>query len=95
MQRRLVPHREILITLLGPADAAKEFLFGREGVELVEEVRGENGRSRLHVSLQGDDQAVSGLLADLVRGGIPVMHFTEETRDLESVFMRATKGIVS
>ncbi|HOA23626.1 MAG TPA: ABC transporter ATP-binding protein [Aggregatilineales bacterium] len=95
MQRRLVPHREILITLLGPADAAKEFLFGREGVELVEEVRGENGRSRLHVSLQGDDQAVSGLLADLVRQGIPVMHFTEETRDLESVFMRATKGIVS
>jgi hypothetical protein len=24
-----------------------------------------------------------------------VMHFMEETRDLESVFMRATKGIVS
>src|SRR5690606_3820473 len=95
MQRRLVPHREILITLLGPADAAKRSLFRREGDEMVDEVRGENGRSRMHVSLQGDDQAVSGLLADLVRQGIPVMHFTEETRDLESVFMRATKGIVS
>lgn len=95
MQRQLAPHREILVTLLGSAEEAKSLLLGLQGVQAVEEMPSDNGRSRLHVSLLGDDAAVSGLLAELVRAGLPVMHFAEDTRDLESVFMRATKGIVS
>ncbi|MBN1311046.1 MAG: ABC transporter ATP-binding protein [Anaerolineae bacterium] len=95
MQRKLVPHREIIITLLGDIEQAQQVLLSATGIEAVDELKPENGRSKLHVSLLGDDQAVSGLLATLVNAGVPVMHFTEETRDLESVFMRATKGIVS
>jgi len=38
---------------------------------------------------------VSELLRALSTQGIPVVNFSEETRDLEAVFMRATKGIVS
>ncbi len=95
MQRQLVPLREIVVTLLGRVEEAKDLLFGAKGVEHVEDLPGENGRARLHVSLAGEDQDVSALLAALVRAEIPIMHFTEETRDLESVFMRATKGIVS
>ncbi len=34
-------------------------------------------------------------LEDLVTQGIPVVHFSEDVRDMEEVFMRATKGIVS
>jgi ABC-2 type transport system ATP-binding protein len=95
MKRQLVPQREIIVTLLGGTEQARELLFGREGVQIVEELKPDNGRTRLYVSLQGEDTDVSNLLADLVRADIPVMHFVEETRDLESVFMRATKGIVS
>lgn len=95
MQRQLVPHREITVTLLGGVDLAKETLKGIGGVEMVEDLKSENERDRLHVSFVGEDADVSGLLALLVKAGIPVMHFMEETRDLESVFMRATKGIVS
>ncbi len=95
MKRQLVPQREIIVTLLGGTEQARELLFGREGVQPVEELKPDNGRTRLYVSLQGEDTDVSNLLADLVRADIPVMHFVEETRDLESVFMRATKGIVS
>ncbi len=95
MQRQLVPHREIVVTLLGEVDRAREMLVGIPGVEAVEELRPENTHDRLHVSLAGEDEDVSKLLATLVRAGLPVMHFMEETRDLESVFMRATKGIVS
>src|SRR5690606_7989351 len=95
MQRQLAPHREILVTLQGSADEAKSLLLGLQGVQAVEEMPSDNGRSRLHVSLLGDDAAVSGLLAELVRAGLPVMHFAEYTRDLESVVMRATHGIVS
>jgi ABC-2 type transport system ATP-binding protein len=95
MKRQLVPQREIIVTLLGGTEQARELLFGREGIQTVEELKPDNGRTRLYVSLQGEDADVSNLLADLVRADIPVMHFVEETRDLESVFMRATKGIVS
>lgn len=95
MQRELVPHREIVVTLLGDPAPAKDLLFAIQGVDAVEDMKGENGRARIHVSLAGDDQAVSNVLAALVRAGVPVLHFTEDTRDLESVFMRATKGIVS
>jgi hypothetical protein len=35
------------------------------------------------------------LLADLVAAGLPVVGFTADQRDLEEVFLRATKGIVS
>ncbi|HEC21888.1 MAG TPA: ABC transporter ATP-binding protein [Chloroflexi bacterium] len=95
MQRQLIPHREIVIALLDEVERARETLFGVEGVVAVEEMEPDNGRLRLHVSLTGDDEAVSDLLRRLVQAGVPVIHFTEETRDLESVFMRATKGIVS
>lgn len=95
MKRRLVPHREIVITLLGEIDAAKVKLSAFPGIEGVEDLKPENGHERLHVSLAGEDREVANLLALLVEAKIPVMHFMEETRDLESVFMRATKGIVS
>ncbi len=95
MLRQLVPQREIVITLLGKVDEAKEKLAAMATVASVEDLKAENGRSRLYVSLSGEDQDVSDLLAALVKAKIPVMHFMEETRDLESVFMRATKGIVS
>jgi len=95
MQRQLVPHREIVITLLGGLEQAQNTFLKVKGVEAVEELKAENGHDRLHVSLLGEDEDVSRLLADLVKAGVPVMHFTEETRDLESIFMRATKGIVS
>ncbi len=95
MQRQLVPLREIVVTLLDRVDDARELLFSLPGVEAVEDRKGDNGRARIGVSISGDDHAVSGVLAALVGAGIPVMHFTEDSRDLESVFLRATKGIVS
>jgi ABC-2 type transport system ATP-binding protein len=95
MQRQLIPNREIVVTLLGGVEHARELLLTVEGIGAVVDLQPDNGRARLHVSLSGDDQAVSNLLVRLVGAGVPVLHFTEETRDLESVFMRATKGIVS
>jgi len=95
MMRRLVPHREIVITLLGDADSAKQILTGYVGVESVEETKSETDRPRLTVEFVGEDTDINRLLVALIQANVPVMHFMEETRDLESVFMRATKGIVS
>lgn len=52
-------------------------------------------RSRVAVEFQGDDQALSRVLAALIQHGIPVLYFHEDQRDLEELFLQATQGIVS
>lgn len=95
IRRQLMPVREITITLLDQAGEAREMLEKVEGVVTVEPLPDENARKRMRISYNGDDSGVSELLRLLTNRGIPVVNFTEETRDLEAVFMRATKGIVS
>lgn len=46
------------------------------------------------VSFSGEDEALAGLLAHLVAHHIPVIHFSEETSDLEDVFLQITTGTV-
>lgn len=95
LQRQLIPHREIIITTLGDGEQAKEALMTLPDIDALESIKPEQGRERVHVTLRGEDDEVVNLLRTLIEAGVPVLHFTEETRDLESVFMRATKGIVS
>ena len=45
--------------------------------------------------MDGDDQAVSALLAQLVTAGVAVTHFAAQVSDLEEVFMRVTDGSAS
>jgi ABC-2 type transport system ATP-binding protein len=100
MQRRVLPHRRLKITLLGQAEEARLAVFGREGVleVRVPEAPGGNGNGAhpvVEVDFTGSDEAVSALLKDLVAHGLPVLHFTESMHDVEDVFMQVTKGIVS
>jgi hypothetical protein len=53
------------------------------------------GRISLEAEFIGDDDAMHGLLAQMLALGFPVVHFSEDTQNLEKVFMRATRGIVS
>jgi ABC-2 type transport system ATP-binding protein len=97
MQRRLMPNRRIHVSLLGRVDEAQAALASVDGVTAVNvETRVDPpGRSEIVVEYNGDDTAVSAILARLMALGIPVVHFTEDVRDMEAVFMQATKGIVS
>jgi ABC-2 type transport system ATP-binding protein len=95
IRRRLMPTREITITLLDNVDEAKEALVHIEGVSDIRDLPEDHGRKRIRVDFNGDDTGVSEMLKALSSRGIPVVNFSEETRDLETVFMRATKGIVS
>ena len=95
IRRQLMPTRQITITLLDRVDDAKEALMLVEGVTEIQDLPDDNGRKRLRVDFGGDDTGVSALLTALSSRAIPVVNFSEETRDLEAVFMRATKGIVS
>lgn len=100
--------REVEITLLvgegyPPVESAIALLEGLPPVEAVRTIeRTENHtallnhrRARLEVDFHGDDPALSGMLAALVNGGFEVVHFNENSRDLEAIFMQLTRGIVS
>jgi len=60
----------------------------------VEPVVG-NSEEDLEITFSGDDEALARLLSHMVSAGFPVVAFREESGDLEDVFMRLTKGVVS
>ncbi|MDY7075639.1 MAG: ABC transporter ATP-binding protein [Chloroflexota bacterium] len=102
MRQHIQAQRVVKIGLTGRIEEAQAWLVGRPDVVLVEPVAG-NGetstgsaqRGDLQITFAGDDEALARLLSELVGAGFPVLNFREETGDLEDVFMRLTKGIVS
>ncbi len=99
LSERVVPHRLIRVALLArvTVEAAQATLAALPGVSAV---RPQEGFVRadwvgLDAEFIGDDEALRGLLKQLLEKGLPVVQFSEETQDLEEVFMRATRGIVS
>ena len=93
MRRRLTPHRVIRLVILDKLPQAKEILMRVPGVTEMADVP--DHPNHLRLSLTGDDAALAEALRALVASDVPVSSFTEETGDLEDVFMRLTKGIVS
>ena len=104
MRRRIQAQRVVNLGLIkeGTGDIstgrtveeAQVWLAGRPRVSEVEPVAA-NGEGDLQFTFAGDDQALAQLLSDVVRAGFPVVTFRERTGDLEDVFMRLTKGVVS
>ena len=99
LQQQIMPRRQIELTVLGASEAALELVNAYAGVVQAQPVEenGANGsgRTRLRLEFSGDDLALSGLLAHLIQHGVAVMHFSEDRRDLEEVFLRATRGQVT
>jgi ABC-2 type transport system ATP-binding protein len=96
LQQMLMPHRKVQITILAQPEEALTTLKAVPGILTVQELHS-NGeqRSRFEIEFNGDDHGLSEILESLVSKGIPVLHFSEDSRDLEEVFMRATKGLVT
>jgi ABC-2 type transport system ATP-binding protein len=95
MQRQLMPHREVVISLLDRVDEAKQALGSVSGIEQIVDLPDDQNRKRIRVDFTGEDNAMTEMLQALASRGIPVINFTEQEHDLETVFMRVTKGIVS
>jgi len=55
----------------------------------------EKGRPRIQVQFSGEDEGVALISQQLSAENIAILGLSEETRDLEAVFMRLTKGLVT
>jgi ABC-2 type transport system ATP-binding protein len=96
LQQHLIPHRHIQVVLLGKLPEALSLLDATTGVQnLHQTVDRNNNHTRLEFDFTGDDLALSNLLAALIQEGIPLIQFSSDARDMEEVFMRATKGLVT
>jgi ABC-2 type transport system ATP-binding protein len=97
MRAQLQPHREIIVTVkdASAAEAVKANVGGLPDVVGVADLEPKAGRHRVRIDFSGDDDGVAALSQRLSAAGIAILGFTEETKDLETMFMRVTKGIVS
>ena len=96
LQKQLIPTRRMQISVLGDGEAAEDFLNKHHlitNVTLLERIK--PTQSEIHFDFSGTEEEKSALLAELVAEQIPVIRFAEDQQNMESVFMRATKGIVS
>ena len=94
MRGRVQVQRVVTVGLMGRVGEAQAWLADRPDVARVDPVE-DNGEGDLRVTFAGDDEALTRLLSELVGAGFSVLAFREESGDLEDVFMRLTKGIVS
>ncbi len=97
MRSQLMPHREILVTVRDDETAVRvqALVAGMPGVVQIARLEPKAGRSRVRIDYTGDDDGVAAINQKLASEQIAVLGFTEETKDLEAMFMRATKGIVT
>jgi ABC-2 type transport system ATP-binding protein len=99
LSEKAVPHRLIRVAFLNQVnrEAAQTTLSSLPGVSQARafEGMGKTEWITLEAEFTGDDEALRQLLAALIAQGLPIVHFSEETQNLEQVFMRATRGIVS
>jgi ABC-2 type transport system ATP-binding protein len=95
VRRQLMSNREAVVTLLDRAEDARAALTAIPGVIEVLDMPDDQRRKRLRVHFNGADQMMSEMVQALAAQGIPVVNFSETEHDLETVFMKVTKGIVS
>lgn len=97
LKTQLMETREIIITVKDHADAEKivSFLATTPDVTAVEIITPKAGRSRVRVDFSGNDDGIVALNQKLHESGVGILGFQEEVKDLEAMFMRVTKGLVT
>lgn len=97
LRQQLMAHREIIITVMDNSAAEKvlSLASGLAQVVTAETITPRNGRSRVRVDFAGSDEELSAFSQQLFAGGVPLLGFNEEEKDLEQMFMRVTRGLVT
>ncbi len=97
LKLQLMAHREIIVTVMDTQLAEKALALARglPQVAAAEMMTPKNGRARVRVDVVGNDEDLAALSGTLFAGGIMILGFNEEEKDLEHMFMRVTRGLVT
>lgn len=99
LSEQAVPHRLLQVRFLPTFDlqAAQSLLLAQPSISAVrfDEANGKSNWVSMQLEFIGDDISLQKLLSDVISHGMPIIHFSEATQNLEEVFMRTTQGIVS
>ncbi|MYH65538.1 MAG: ABC transporter ATP-binding protein [Chloroflexi bacterium] len=97
LRQQLMAHREIIITVMDSEAAEKALALagGMAQVATAETITPRNGRARRRVDFTGSDEELAALSQRLFEGGVSLLGFNEEEKDLEQMFMRVTRGLVT
>jgi ABC-2 type transport system ATP-binding protein len=96
MKKQLRAHRLIQVQVASDITALQEFLLRADSVTSITDGReADMPANAVRFDFSGDDETLSRLLAEMIAAGIAVYSFSEETGDLEDVFMQVTKGIIN
>ena len=87
--------RRLRIAVTGRVEEAEQILQSIPGVTQVQVTSRTARRCELEADFVGDDTLQTTILSRLMEAGMPILGFQEVRVELEDVFMRVTKGIVS
>lgn len=88
--RSIRPTKLIKIEVMGDLDPATKFFSNQPNTRL-----GDAAGSNLAIEFDGDDSAQVELLKKALAADIKILGFSEDTANLEDVFMKLTTGAVS
>lgn len=97
LQFQYLVQRKIKLTILGDAQNSLKHLgqMTHVTVATIHEKTTSQERQSLTFEFQGDDRSLSEVLSKLIHEGIEVLHFSEDNGDLEELFLKVTKGLVT
>ena len=97
LKLQLMAHREIVITVMNHenAEAVTGLVSAIGQVDAAEIITPKNGRARVRVDFAGNDEELGALSRRLFESEITLLGFNEEEKDLEHMFMRVTRGLVT
>lgn len=85
------PIRRFTIEVMGETERTVQLLRSTDGVESAEQT----GERKLFFDFKGDDEGQAKILKSCIEQGLPILTFSEETANLEDVFMKLTTGAVN
>lgn len=97
LQQQIFHQRRIKLIVLNDPDIVVDILNNTLNVEniLVNSSQGSKTHQQFEFLFTGHDDALSNLLSKLILEGVKVIRFSEESTDIEEVFMQYTKGLVT
>jgi len=91
--RRLHGGRSVRVQVLGEGERLRDLLLARPDVHAVQLDDAADGAGTARFVLDGDEQALSRLLAELMATGLPIFGFGQDAGGLEDVFLQVTRRL--